>query len=142
MDYPRQRIELREGALPAANEKDIFRYGLDNRSPTLDVRIGTETVTMLIDTGAAQAIVVRDATAAKLEFVKGLADGPKLSTFDTPASRARVGRLGGSVTLGIHEIVNPTVHVWDDDVPVLGSGLFRDFVLTFDQKSQTLKIGA
>lgn len=142
MDFVHERIRLRSGTLPPANGKDIFTYGLDNRSPTMPIRIAGQTLTLLIDTGAAQGIVITDAMAAKLQFVNGLAEGPKLSTFEAPASRARVGRPSGSVTLGIHEIVGPKVHVWNDDTPVIGCGLFRDFVLTFDQKSKTIKISA
>ena len=139
LDYTRQRIILRTGALPPANGKDIFTYGLDNRSPTLEVMIGDERISLLVDTGAAQGVVIPGAIASKLRFVGGLVAGPDLSTFDTPKSRALTGRLSGNITIGIHEISGPTIHVWDD-APVIGSGLLRDFILTFDQKNRTLRI--
>ena len=139
MDYPRQRIILRKGALPPANGKDIFTYGLDNRIPTLGIMIGNERVNILVDTGAAQGVVIPDTIASKLRFIGGLVPGPNLSTFDTPTSRALLGRLSGDITIGIHIIAEPTIHVWND-VPVIGSGLLQDFILTFDQKNRTLKI--
>lgn len=139
MDYPRQRIILRKGALPPANGKDIFTYGLDNRSPTLEIAIGNERVNLLVDTGAAQGVVIPDTVASKLQFAGGLVAGPNLSTFDTPKSRALLGRLSGDITIGIHIISEPTIHVWND-VPVIGSGLLQDFILTFDQKNRTLKM--
>ena len=139
LDYTRQRIILREGTLPPANGKDIFTYGLDNRSPTLEITIGNERLTVLVDTGAIQGVVVPDTIASKLRFMNGLAPGPSLSTFDTPKSRSLTGRLAGSITIGIHEISEPTIHVWND-VPVIGSGLFRDFILTFDQRNRTLRL--
>lgn len=139
MDYTRQQIILRKGSLPSANGKDIFKYGLDNRSPTLEITIGNERLSILVDTGAAQGVVITEAIASKLRFTKGLSPGPNLSTFETGQSRALTGRLSGNITIGIHEISEPKIHVWND-VPVIGSGLFKDFVLTFDQKNQTLKI--
>lgn len=139
MDYPRQRINLRQGTLPPANGKDIFTYGLDNRCPTLEIIIGTERLNILVDTGAAQGVVIPDTLASKLKFAGALVAGPDLSTFDTPKSRALLGRLSGDITIGSHIISEPTIHVWND-VPVIGSGLFQDFILTFDQKNRTLKI--
>ena len=139
IDYTRQRIILRKGTLPPANARDIFTYGLDNRRPTLPIVIGNERLTVLVDTGAAQGVVIPNTIASKLRFAGGLAAGPNLSTFDTPQSRALMGRLSGSIIIGIHEISEPTVHVWND-VPIIGSGLLQDFVLTFDQKNRTLRI--
>jgi hypothetical protein len=140
MDFPRQRILLTRGELPAENGKDIIRYGLDNRCPTMQVRIGNEVTWLLVDTGAVPGLVITDKCAQKLIFVNGLTAGPKLSTFEASASRSRIGRLSGSVWLGVHEVVNPKVYVWNDDVPVIGSGLLSDFVLTFDQKNQRLRL--
>lgn len=139
MDYTRQRVILRQGMLPPVNGKDIFKYGLDNRSPTLEITIGNERLSILVDTGATQAVVIPDTIASKLRFAKGLSPGPNMSTFEIAQSRALIGRLSGSITIGIHEISEPTIHVWSD-IPLIGSGLFKDFVLTFDQKNQTLKI--
>ena len=139
MDYPRQELILRKGELPAANGKDIFRYGLDNRSPTLEILIGSEKLNILVDTGARQAIVVPNAIASKFRFNGELKPGPTLSTFHTAASQSQIGRLADTVRMGIHHIEGTKVHVWED-VPVLGSDLFKDFVLTFDQKNRTLRI--
>lgn len=139
LDYPGQRMILRKGALPPANGKDIFNYGLDNRSPTLNIGIGNELLTVLVDTGATQGVVIPDKIASRLRFNKGLIAGPDLSTFETPKSRALVGRLSGNINIGIHEIAEPTIHVWSD-IPLIGSGLLQDFILTFDQNSRTLRI--
>jgi predicted aspartyl protease len=140
LDYPRQQLGMRTGTLPAANGRDIFVYGLDNRSPTLEFMIGNQRFNILVDTGAAQGLVIPKATADKLRFAGDLVPGPTLSTFDTAASRSRLGKLAETIKIGIHQIDGLTVHVWED-VPVLGSALFKDFVLTFDQKNRTLKIG-
>jgi hypothetical protein len=141
MDYPRQRIILRTGSLPPANGKDVFSYGLDNGSPTLEIAIGSERLTVLIDTGSVPGLVVPDNDlVSKLRFVDGLRPGPSLSTFETPTSRALVGRLSGSVQIGIHEIAEPSVYVWKDEVPVMGNGLFQYFVLTFDQKHRSVRV--
>jgi predicted aspartyl protease len=140
MDYPRQRLSIRKGSLPRTNGKDIFTYGLDRRCPTLDVRIGGTPMTFLIDTGAAQSIVIPEAAAATFAFVDGLRAGPALSTFNIAKSSARVGRYAGDLALGIHIIASPSVYVWADEIPVIGSALLQDFILTFDQKNRTVKI--
>jgi predicted aspartyl protease len=140
MDYPKQQLILRSGELPAANGKDIFKYGLDNRSPTLEIMIGGERLNILVDTGARQALVVPKSIAAKLKFENELKPAASLSTFDTAASRSMEGRLAKELEMGIHKIARTKVHVWED-VPVLGSDLFKDFVLTFDQKNRTMRIG-
>lgn len=141
MDYPRQRLSLRKGALRPANGKDIFAYGLDRRNPTLDLEFGGKRVTFLIDTGATQSIVIPEAAAGKVPFVDGLREGPQMSTFEIAKSRARIGRYAGSLSLGVHVIAKPAVYVWADEIPLIGSALLQDFVLTFDQKNQTVKIG-
>lgn len=140
MDYPSQRLILREGELPATNGKDVFTYGLDNRCPTLEVTIGNERLNILVDTGARQALVIPNSIASKLKFAGELTPGPKLSTFDTGASASRIGKLADELSMGIHKIAGTKVYVWED-VPVLGSDLFKDFVLTFDQKNLRLRIG-
>lgn len=140
MDYPKQQLTLRKGELPVANAKDIFKYGLDNRSPTLEIAIGDERLNILVDTGARQALVIPNSIASKLKFTGELTPGPTLSTFHTAASPSRIGKLSDELSMGIHKIAGTKVHVWED-VPVLGSDLFKDFVLTFDQKNQTLRIG-
>lgn len=140
MDYPKQQLILRKGELPFTNGKDVFTYGLDNRSPTLEITIGNERLNILVDTGARQALVIPSTIASKLKFAGELAPGPKLSTFHTAASDSRIGKLSDELSMGIHKIAGTKVHVWED-VPVLGSDLFKDFVLTFDQKNRRLRIG-
>jgi predicted aspartyl protease len=140
MDYPKQLLTLRKGELPKANAKDIFKYGLDRRSPTLEIVIGSERLNILVDTGARQALVIPSSIASKLKFAGELTPGPTLSTFHTAASRSMLGRLATELEMGIHKIAGTKVHVWED-VPVLGSDLFKNFVLTFDQKNQTLRTG-
>ena len=140
MDYPRQQLVLRNGDLPAANGKDIFIYGLDNRSPTLEVMIGSEKLNILVDTGARQALVLPNAIASRFNFNGVLKPGPTLSTFHTAPSQSQIGRLADTIKMGAHHIDGARVHVWED-IPVLGSDLFKDFVLTFDQKNRTLRIG-
>jgi predicted aspartyl protease len=140
IDFPRQQLILRKGELPAANGKDVFTYGLDDRSPTLDIVIGNERVNILVDTGAAQALVVPKSLASKFKFENALIPSASLSTFDTSASRSMEGRLADELAIGIHKIARTRVHVWED-VPVMGSDLFKDFVLTFDQKNRRLQLG-
>lgn len=140
MDYPRQKLLLRKGTLPPANGKDIFSYTLIDGGPGIEIALGKERQVLLIDTGAVQGVVISDALAAQLSFAGGLVPGPELSTFYTAKSRARIGRLSGSLWLGIHEIVEPTIHVWSDEVPILGSGLLQEFVITFDQECRTVRI--
>ena len=140
MDYPKQQLILRHGELPPANGKDVFTYGLDKRSPTLEIVVGTERLNIIVDTGARQALIVTNAIASKFKFEKALTPGAILSTFHTAASQSMEGRLAQELEIGIHKIARTRVHVWDD-VPVMGSDLFKDFVLTFDQKNRTLKIG-
>ena len=140
MDYPNQQLILKKGELPATNGKDIFTYGLDNRSPTLEITIGKERLNILVDTGARQALVIPNSIASKLKFAGELTPGPKMSTFHTAASDSRIGNLADELAMGIHRIVGTKVHIWED-VPVLGSDLFKDFVLTFDQKNLRLRIG-
>jgi predicted aspartyl protease len=140
MDYPRQKIILKKGVLPPVNEKDIFSYSLIDRCPGIELIIGNQRKVLLIDTGAVQGVVIPDVLASKLRFAGGLVPGPNLSTFYTPKSRAMVGRLSGSIRIGIHEISEPTIYIWSEEVPIIGSGLLQDFVLTFDQKNKTVRI--
>lgn len=140
MDYPHQRLMMRKGNLPPANGKDIFKYGLDRRNPTLDVNIGHERLTVLIDTGAVSGLIIPDNLAAKFPFIDGLQLGPSLSTFAIPRSQARTGRLAGDMVIGIHYISKPVIHVWSDEIPLIGSGILQHFILTFDQKNQTMRV--
>jgi predicted aspartyl protease len=141
LDYLRQQISLQKGVLPKANGKDVLSYSLnDNRHPVIEINIGKVRNAVMIDTGAAQGVVVPHALASKLRFISGLVPGPNLSTFSTPQSRAMVGRLEGSIRFGIHEIVEPTIYVRDEEIPIIGSGVLMGFVLTFDQKNKTVRI--
>ena len=140
MDYPAQTLEMRNGALPVADGATVFRYGLDNRSPTLEMTVGKTRMTMLLDTGAVQSIVLSEKDAAKLEFRSALKTGSQLWTFDTGKTHARVGRLAGDVVFGASRVKEPTVHVSGEDPPLIGSDFLEDFVITFDQRNQTVSI--
>ncbi len=141
IDYPRQHLVLRQGVLPKPNGKDIFAFGLDNGSPTLGVTIQNESLTVLLDTGTVPGLVLPDGPLAKkLRYSSGPSPGATLSSFQTAESQALVGQLDGSLNIGIHEISRPTIHIWKDELPVLGSGLLQYFVLTFDQRNGTVRI--
>jgi predicted aspartyl protease len=140
LDYQKQQIRVRKGELPETNGKDIFSYRLTNGSPALEFAVDELKLQLMIDTGAAQGIVVSHRTASKLHFVDALSPGPILSTFRTSASRALVGRLRGNIRFGIHEIAEPTIHVRDEETEIIGSGILKDFVLTFDQKNHRVHI--
>lgn len=142
IDYPKQNLILRQGTIPPANGKDVIRYSLtEGGHPSLETIMGNEKIKLMIDTGSVSGFIIPEDFAAQLSFVDGLSPGPTMKTFATPKSQAKVGRLAANVIIGIHQFIKPIIYVRNEEFPTIGSKILQDFILTFDQKNQTVRIG-
>lgn len=150
LDYPGDRLSIREGELPLQNGRDVIPYTTDPNaplrplriSPTVAIQLAGKTFSALLDTGARKLnadVIVPVKTAATLPL------GPRES--NTTLSDAignkfpsYTARLDGDLQLGEVVLHNPTVLVTDWLGFIDLARVSNQLVLTIDQKNRRLRV--
>lgn len=130
LDYPRERVVLKQGELPAADKREILDYEERDGLAGIPVVISRIPVEIIVDSGMAGAIALAE----------GLEDGVALAL--QPAKRSdiasqlniREARLSGTLRLGRHRVIEPPVYFFGTGSAV-GHKVLRHFVVTLDQKN-------
>lgn len=142
LDFCGRRVKIDEGALPPADGRTILDYEDRDGIPYLPITIGDQRVMALLDTGDVRALDLPTAVVRQLY----------LASFPRPLGRPTVSVVGQTDGVNVATLEDPVVigaqrfertevafsTKWT--VPILGSSLFRDTVLTFDQKNRRIRI--
>lgn len=130
LDYPRSRLILRSpdeaGALPG----HTVRFNNDRRVPLIPVSLDGHPFIALVDTGSDGSLHLNPA-GLHPRFADGPRPGGIVSTV-TGDHPLEVGRLAQDLTVGGTTFTRPVVEL-TDELSSLGSGLLRNFRITFDQ---------
>jgi hypothetical protein len=139
-DYPRQRITVRKGELPAGNGADIFQYEEKHHIPTLEIAVAGVPVQAHLDSGSGRGLMLPAALAETLPLGGPLEDKGKARTVDGEWP-IRQAPLDGTVTIGRFALENPVV-VFADGSPFgnIGYEILKGYSLTVDRKNRRFRL--
>jgi len=128
-DSPRRTVSVRSGELPTPDGGDVLAFQGDR--PYVETTVGGETRRTLLDTGFSGSTIVPDRIAASLRFrsLTSLAGKSRTLSGDTDTG---AGRLDGGMAIGRWRLHDPIVDVEPADDCMIGSGVLREFRVTYD----------
>jgi hypothetical protein len=143
LDYPAQRLIWRPtGTLPrSAGQESILTYELRDRMPYVPLRLGTETLWFNLDTGATRSFYLPARLRKRFSLAGPITEGPRLWNQATGSFSTRQGRLAQDLRLGPYIFERPVV-VFSSNTEelLLGSGVLKDFVVTFDLSRKRVRL--
>ena len=130
LDYPRSRLVLQSpnGANPLPGH--TVHFNNDRRVPFIPVELDGHPFIALVDSGSDGALHLNPA-GLHPRFANGPRPGGTVATL-TGDHPLEVGRLAQDLTIGGYTLAQPVVEL-TDELSSLGSGLLKNFRLTFDQ---------
>jgi Aspartyl protease len=141
MDYPKERLVIRSGELPAADGAAIFAYGPNQRLPELKLDVAGHEVTLHMDSGA----------SGGLTLPWEMADHLPLEAKPVEVGRGRRvdqeviiygAKLKGDVKIGKFVLHNPDLRF--QKLPgatgQVGNGILRKFAVTLDSKNSRIRL--
>lgn len=140
LDYPRMQLKLEHGTLPPANGAEILDFEIENRIPIIEVAIGKIRLPAHIDSGNFVAGFILPE-----EIVDQLPLRSEAITFAGARSvtnriQLKQVQLRDTIRLGRFEFPQPTIAFPAPADTNIGFKVLRDFVVTFDQKNQRVKL--
>jgi hypothetical protein len=140
LDFPGARVRVASGTLPPADGKTILDYELIEGNAYIPVMIGGRAVKAELDTGNIRAV---DLPAAWLKTMR-MASFPRRAGNSSSVSgtnELREVMLAEPIVIGRYRVERPQITFTDDFAEAnIGSSLWRDFVITIDQKNRRVRI--
>ncbi len=130
LDYPNSRLVLQSPAEAASLPGHTVHFNNDRRVPLIPVELDGHPLIALIDSGSDGALHLNPA-GLNPPFVNGPRPGGTVATL-TGDHPLEIGRLEKNLTVGGTTFTQPIVEL-TDELSSLGSGLLKNFRLTFDQ---------
>jgi predicted aspartyl protease len=141
LDFPRRRLVLHRRSLPPPDHRTVFPYRLEGRMPYVIVQIGTDSMPVNLDTGAAEWMTVPPAREGRLRWRTRPAPGRVTSNNQTGSTRVLEGRIADTIRIGELVLPSPLVYVNPDaDDAWLGSAAMQHAVWTFDPMNRRVRI--
>ncbi|MGH7571437.1 MAG: aspartyl protease family protein [Gemmatimonadota bacterium] len=141
LDFPSQRLVLHRGSLPPPDGRTVFSYQLVGRMPYITVRLGSDSLLVNLDTGAAEWMTVPPSWMSRLRWVA--APVPGRTTFNNQSGSTQVleGRLADTLRLGELTIMAPLVYVNPDAEDAwLGAAAMAGAIWTFDPRQRRVQV--
>lgn len=141
LDYPAGRFRLEKGRLPPPDGQTILAYTpTQGGAPLIQAELDGQEFQAVLDTGAARWIILPADQAQRFRFLSGpvsggVAAGPQLGEVKTESAR-----LAGDLRFGAYTVLNPLVEILDRPEFLFGSNLLKNFSVTLDQASQTVRL--
>ncbi len=130
LDYPRARVVIQSPGDGASLPGRTVRFNNNRRVPFIPVELGGEPFLALVDSGSDGDLHLNPA-GLHPDFVNGPRAGGTVATL-TGDQPLEVGRLAQNLTVGGTTFTQPVAEL-TDELSSLGSGLLKNFRLTFDQ---------
>jgi hypothetical protein len=145
VDYPRARMVLSRGALPAPDGREVLRAVPVGPYVGVELTVGEVREVGVIDTQGGVGFQALPEVAARFAFGDSLRVVGRAVVGGTDPVDVRVGRLSGDLLLGGHRFERPriAVHPLPPDIPsrmTIGTRVLRHFVLTLDQRSMAVRL--
>ena len=138
LDYPGEKLIMSSGQLPPADGRDVISYTAPAGIPVLRLTIGSQPADVTIDSGAGTGVVLAEALEDRLALKAPPEVIGRARAFNTE-TEIRAAQLDGDILLGRHVIHDPIV-AFSGTMSVIGWDILKDFALTFDQKSKTVRL--
>jgi aspartyl protease len=140
LNYPGKRVRIERGELPSADGRRVLAYEIRDGNPYIEVAVGNLKMNAMLDSGNIRGIDFPAALVAKLP----LASYPKLVGKGGSISgefEVKEVRLQDTLSIGHHLFPEPIITFTDvyDEINI-GSSLLRQFEVTFDLKSQRVRL--
>lgn len=140
-DYVNRQLIWEPGELPPANGQDIVPYELRERMPYIKVDLGGTDVWMNIDTGAEAPLVFPMDAMQTLRLASPVTAGPTIWNQAVGREETKEALLDATLALGAHTIERPRALFKSSlDEYLIGSGLLRNAIVTFDTKNRRVRI--
>ncbi len=136
LDYPAGEVRIRDGHLDP-DDADVYPLASrETRRPWITLQIAGRSRTVLIDSGSGSGLVLNRSNSYSW-ITRPL---PIRSSMRINRLQIReMGRLDDLVAFGPAELLNPLVEI-TNATPLVGTAILGQFVLTFDQKNQLMRI--
>ncbi|HKQ57493.1 MAG TPA: retropepsin-like aspartic protease, partial [Candidatus Eisenbacteria bacterium] len=140
LDYPRNRLRIERGTLPPANGKQVIAFSADRGIPAIRLQVDSLWVSADVDAGSPGGFTLPASYSARLP----LAGAPRVVGHARTVSNEfeiTAAELKGSVRLGGFDFPGATIG-FQPVFPVgnVGSGVLKDFRVTFDQKNSRMRL--
>lgn len=140
LDYPRRIVRIEKGELPAANGRDILDFEAPNGVPVIELKIGKDTVKAHIDSGnMVSGFVLPTELVEKLPQIGEPKTVGQARTISNTIEIKQV-RLKDTIRLGKFEFSQPLVVFPALREANVGSPLWQEFSLVFDQKNKRVRL--
>jgi hypothetical protein len=141
LDFVHQRMIFHHRRLPPPDGETVFGYTLVERLPFVTLRVGADTLSVNLDTGASESLTIPPALQARLRWADPPAQGRMTYNNQTGATQVLEGRLVDTVRLGSAVLSVPTVYVNPDAGHAwLGAQAMGRRIWTFDTERRRLEV--
>jgi hypothetical protein len=141
IDYPKQQLRIRPGALPAADGKTIFDYQKGKPIPSLVMTVAGREVEAHLDSGSGGGLSLPKSFADTLPLAAPAVDTKKRARSVSGDFPVYQGQLKGKATFGQFNYVDPTIE-FSDVVRTgnLGAKILSNFLVTLDVKNRRFQL--
>jgi hypothetical protein len=144
LDYPKATLRLERGALPPADNRQIFEYAPDERLPVVPVTVAGQPYRVHLDSGSPGALMLptRDLTVVPLAGPAVDAGHARTVAGEFPISTAP---FTGAAAIGEFPIALPTITFSDlrpglaPGIGNIGAQILHTFVVTFDSANRRIR---
>jgi hypothetical protein len=144
LDYPGKKVIIRNGALPAPDNRNIFAYSVDDILPRVPIRIAGHEIRPHVDSGSPSGLTIPMEYSDKFPLEDKLVEAGRART---PGGEFPIltGTLAAPVELGEYSLDIKQVRFSDlrpgSDPAVgnLGYQFLKDFVITLDSKNRRVQ---
>jgi Aspartyl protease len=144
LDYPRSRVLVDVGSLPAPNGRDILPLTIHALHPSVVLSIaGTDTITE-VDSGSGFFMEVAGVIAKRLTFRAPPVVAAHAIGISGLSAQSAV-KLDGDIRLGVQTLHAPLIFLGEDPsldtdgVARMGGPLLAHFAVSFDQEGQAIR---
>jgi hypothetical protein len=140
LDYPGNRLKIERGALPPADGRQVIAFSADRGIPAIRLQVDSLWVNADVDAGSPGGFTLPASYSSRLP----LAGAPRVVGRARTVSNEfeiTAAELKGSVRLGGFDFPGVTIG-FQPVFPVgnVGSGVLKDFRVTFDQKNGRMRL--
>ncbi|MBS0632232.1 MAG: aspartyl protease family protein [Verrucomicrobia bacterium] len=131
LDYPRSRVLIEPRSSNPLLPGVTIPFNNDRRTPIIPVRIGDQNFVALIDSGSDAALSLNPIGLQPAFAIQPRA-GVTIATLSGDREQ-RIGRVAKPLYIGDYAVDSPVTDL-TEDLSSIGSGILKNFAVTFDQE--------